>query len=251
MRSFILALQFLTVFPVQRDTEIRTEELAGSMSWFPLVGALQGLILVLSYYMLSGLLSDNVVTGLLVLILVLTNGGLHLDGFADTVDGLAGGSTPEDRLRIMRDSATGAIGVVFLVMILLLKFLALGDLPDEVKVPTLFLFPIVGRWAMVPMACWSDYARSTGGLGAAFARNKTSTLIKATIITSVLCALSLGLLSLFLLLLIGGVVFFFSRFFRKKIGGVTGDVFGFQSEIAEVLFIIMVLALTNLSEMDF
>ncbi len=246
MKRFILALQFLTVLRVKKDLEISVDDLAASMSYFPLVGALQGGLLVISSYVLSGLLPGNLVTGIALLVLVLSNGGLHLDGFADTVDGLAGGSTREERLRIMRDSSTGAIGVAFVVLLILLKYLALDGMPVEAKMPVMFIFPVIGRWAMVPMAYWSKYARSDSGLGAAFAGNTGATFIKATVLTAVLSALALGLFSLFLMLLLGVIIYLFSAFFKKKIGGVTGDVFGFQSEVAEAVFLITTLALTRI-----
>ena len=169
MKGFLLALQFLTTFPVNKDLKADVSELRRSMSWFPLVGALQGLILVAAYFIFSTLLPDSVVMSLLLLVLVLTNGGLHVDGFADTVDGLAGGKSAEDRLRIMRDSSTGAIGVLFVALLILIKFLSLQELPEEARPQAIFLFPVFGRWAMVPLACWAPYARPTGGLGAAFA----------------------------------------------------------------------------------
>lgn len=251
MSRLILAIQFLTLFSFKKDMEVTREELSASMAYFPLVGALQGLILAFSYKVLSGsgLLQDSVATALVLLILVLTNGGLHLDGFIDTVDGIAGGKTPQDRLRIMKDSHIGAIGVVFVVLVLLVKYSALLEIPEEAKAQAIFMFPVIGRWAMVPMACWAPYARPEGGLGASFASNGGSTLIKATIMTAVLLALSLGALALVLLAVIGLMVFLFTRFFKKRLGGVTGDVFGFQSEVAEVVFLVAALAMMNILSM--
>src|SRR3972149_2395624 len=147
MNRFFLALQFLTLFRVKKNIAFDESELGRSMQYFPVIGALQGLFLLIVWYVLSTLLPDSLVTAILLLILVLTNGGLHLDGFADTVDGLAGGKTPEDRLRIMKDSATGAIGGVFVVLLLLLKFLSLQELPEEARPQAIFLFPVFGRWA--------------------------------------------------------------------------------------------------------
>jgi len=246
MKRFIIALQFLTVFRVKKEVEVTKEDLAASMSYFPLVGAVQGTVLVISSYLLSGLLPGNVVAGIAILLLALTNGGLHLDGFADTVDGLAGGKTEEERLRIMRDSSTGAIGVAFVAILILLKYLALSEMPLEAQRPALFMFPVMGRWAMVPMARWSRYARDDEGLGAAFAGNTNATFIAATAIGAILLALAMGIISLLIMLLLGAAVYAFSVFFRKKLGGVTGDVFGFQSEVAEVLFLVLVLALTRI-----
>lgn len=245
----MLAFQFLTLFRVKKDLAIDPAELGNSMHYFPLVGAIQGIILLFFWYLLSTLLPDNLVTGILLLVLVLTNGGLHMDGFADTVDGLAGGKTPEDRLRIMKDSSTGAIGAVFVVLLLLIKFLALEEVPFEVKAQALVAFPMVGRWAMVPLALL-PYARPSGGLGKAFAGCGKGVVVKATVFTSIAVALLFGVLALAIVALLGILIYMSSRFFRRKTGGVTGDIFGFHSEAAEVLFLILLLAMTNILALE-
>jgi len=211
------------------------------MAFFPLAGAVQGLILVAADYALSHFFPASISAALIVLILALTNGALHLDGFADTVDGLAGGKNPEDRLRIMRDSAIGAVGVVFLALILLLKYLAIKELPDGTRHAAIFLFPVAGRWAMVPMACWSGYARKENGLGRAFTGNLYSTLFIATAITAAFAFFLLGAYSLIILAGLAAIVYLFTIFFKNRLGGITGDVFGFQSECAEVIFLLMII----------
>lgn len=242
MKRFILAFQFLTVFPIRTSVEVEPGALSGSMAYYPLVGAAQGAVLVAAYAGFSIFFPESITAALIILVLALTNGALHLDGFADTVDGLAGGGTPEERMRIMRDSATGAVGVVFVVLLLLLKYLAVRELPADARLQAVFLFPVVGRWAMVPMACWAPYARKEGGLGEAFAANSYSTLIAATLVTAALSIVFLGLLSLVILAAVGLLVFLCTLFFKRKIGGVTGDVFGFQSEVAELFFLLAVIA---------
>lgn len=250
MNRFFLALQFLTLFRVKKELAFDAAELGRSMQYFPVIGALQGLMLVLAWYFLSTMLPDSLVTAMLLLILVLTNGGLHLDGFADTVDALAGGKTPEDRLRIMKDSATGAIGVVFVVLLLLIKFLALQEMPFEAKAQAIVAFPMVGRWAMVPLAHILPYARPAGGLGAAFAGCGRAAFVKATVFASVVTVLLFGLLALAIIAALGIMIYMSSGFFRRKTGGVTGDIFGFHSEAAEVLFLILVLAMTNILALE-
>lgn len=248
MERFFIALQFLTVFRVKKNLEVTGDGLASSMAYFPLVGALQGLLLAAVYSLISGtgLLQDGVAVAIVLLVLVLTNGALHLDGFADTVDGIAGGKTPEERLRIMRDSSVGAVGVVFLVLLLLIKYLALQEVPYEYKARIFFIFPVIGRWAPVLMAYLAPYARADGGLGASFASNSRATLVKATVAASILSAFALGGLSIVLVGLTGLSVYLFTRFFKRRLGGVTGDVFGFQAEAAELLFIVMALAMMNI-----
>jgi adenosylcobinamide-GDP ribazoletransferase len=241
MKRLITAIQFLTVLPVGRGPGPAPEDLSRSMALFPVVGALQGGLLVAIDIALSLALPRSVVTAVVLLALVLTNGGLHLDGFADTVDGLAGGKTPEDRLRIMRDSSTGAVGAALLSLLILIKYLALRDVPDGAREAVVLLFPMAGRWSMVPMARFSGYARSTGGVGAAFAGNTSSTLVKATLIAAGLIGVALGFRSIALLVPIGAAAWLASAFFKRKLGGVTGDVFGFQSEVGEALFILLAL----------
>ncbi len=242
MKSFFLAFQLLTIFPIRFIGRVEPYELGKSTRFFPLIGAIQGLILVLSNIILLKFLPYNVVDGLLLVILILTNGGFHLDGFADTIDGIAGGGTKEERLKIMRDSQIGAIGVVALILLILIKFLAINNIPFESKNVMLFLFPVFGRWAIVPMAYLSKYAREGEGVGRVFAEyTDRKEVIIATVDTIILSAVFLGWSSLIYISALMFFVYIATLFFKKKVGGITGDVFGFQSEAAEVLFLIMVL----------
>jgi adenosylcobinamide-GDP ribazoletransferase len=184
------------------------------------------------------MLPPPVVSALLIVILAFTNGGLHLDGLADTVDGLAGGSTPEERLRIMRDSSIGALGVVVIVLVLLVKYAALSSVPADLKPGFLLIFPMAGRWAMVPLSYWGVYARDDGGTGQAFTGAGSKILLSATVITAISALFILGFRTLFVLVFIGAVAYAVSVFFKGKLGGVTGDVFGFLSESSEVLFLL-------------
>jgi cobalamin synthase len=90
--------------------------------------------------------------------------GLHLDGLADFADGLGGGSTREEALRIMRDPAVGAFGVIALVLVLVVKIAAVDALPSA---EALVLAPALARWTAVPMGVFLPYAREGQGLGAA------------------------------------------------------------------------------------
>lgn len=249
MRRFLLALQFLTVFRLNRDAAVDPSELGRSMQYFPVVGALLGIMLLVAWYLLSTLLPEGVVTALLLLFLVAASGGLHIDGFADTVDGLAGGTTPEERLRIMKDSAVGALGVVFVVLLLLVKFFAIYEMPLEVKALSLVAFPMAGRWAMVPLALL-PYARPSGGLGSSFAGCSRGVVVKATVFTAVAVALLFGALAVVIMALMAVMLYGSSRYFRKKTGGVTGDIFGFHGEAAEAVFLVLLLAMTNMLSLE-
>lgn len=242
MKRLLIALQLLTILPVRMEFSPR--DFRSAVALFPVVGALQGSVLVVVAY-ISTMLLESTATGLigaLVLVaLTCTNGGFHLDGFADTVDGLAGGNSPEERLKIMGDHTTGAIGVVFIVLLLILKYAAIVaalGLESSVGYALLFLFPVVGRWAMVPVSALSEYARAEGGLGAAFCSASVETLFFATLVTLGAAWLLSGLGALTVIALLLGALYFIAAFFRRKLGGATGDVLGFVSEIGEVLFLV-------------
>lgn len=250
MKKFLLALQLLTIIPVKIKGSAGERELGRSTAFFPLVGAVQGIILVGANLLFSKFLPHDIASALTLIVLILTNGGFHLDGFADTIDGLAGGSTKEERLNIMKDSRIGAIGVVAIVLLLLLKFLCINALASHLAPPSsyaLFLLPIIGRWSMVPMAYWGDYARPDGGLGKAFA--EYTGLKELLLATGLMLIFSVMLLS-WHGLVYAGVLFiaayFMTLFFKKKLGGVTGDVLGFQSEVSEVIFLILAILSFNM-----
>jgi len=246
MKGFIYALQFLTIIPVKIKGNTDERELGRSTAFFPLVGAVQGIILVGANLIFSRFLPIEIASALILTILILTNGGFHLDGFADTIDGLAGGSTKEERLNIMKDSRIGAIGVVAIVLLLLIKFLAINNLSSQFPTPhshyILFLLPVIGKWSMVPMAYWADYARPTGGLGKVFTEH---TEIREFLLATIFAlSASVILLSWYGLVYAGIIfiaVYLLTVFFRRKLGGVTGDVFGFQSEVSEVIFLVLVM----------
>ncbi len=90
-----------------------------------------------------------------------------------------------------------------------------------------------------------DYARSGTGLGKSFSRATPRTLIISTAVTIALAVLFAGLSAVIILVLVAVSVYIISAYFKKKLGGVTGDIFGFQSEIAGLLF--MLLALTTIN----
>jgi len=130
LRTFVFAWQFLTAIPLSRSMhDAKPDELAASMSWYPLVGCLLGVILVAADLLLAHVFSAQVTSMLLMLLLIGITRGLHQDGLADMVDGLAGGRTSQARLAIMRDGHIGAIGATGLFLALGLRYAGLTALP--------------------------------------------------------------------------------------------------------------------------
>jgi len=237
MKSFLIALQFLTSIPF-RLKNIKQKELPGSVTYYPLVGLLIGVLLVLAFFGLDKIFSSLIASLLVVGVYILLTGALHLDGFSDTVDGLYGGRTKEDVLRIMEDSAVGAKGAVWTALIIVLKIIIIGTLPANKLFSALLLFPVLGRYSMTILMKYSAYAKEYG-LGKAYCKNITAAqfvIINAfTLLVSILFGFS-GLAAF------GGAVLtalVIKRYFDKKLGGVTGDIFGFTVEAAEIAALLM------------
>jgi adenosylcobinamide-GDP ribazoletransferase len=212
------------------------------MSWYPLVGCLLGALLVTADLLLAHVFSTQVTSVLLILLLVAITRGLHQDGLADMVDGLAGGRTAQVRLAIMRDGRVGAIGATGLFLALGLRYAGLNALPAGEHIALLIGMPVVGRWAMVAGAFHVTYARSEGGLAQPFlAHLSWRHLCVATVTTGIVLTLLLGPWSALCSLLIGtALVRLSTAWFHRMFGGVTGDLLGATNEVAEILFILIV-----------
>lgn len=243
LRPFVIAWQFLTAIPVARSCDDPEPwELAASMGWYPLIGLILGLILAFSDLLLGQWFSDHVVNGLLLVILIVLTRGLHQDGLADTLDGLAGGRIPAERLAIMRDGRIGAIGATGLILVLGLKYAGLTDLPDKGRMAVLLCVPAVGRWAIVISAVSAPYARAEGGLAQPFVAHLSSRhLMGATALLSLALLWAIGPLgAVSCLAVLGLATYGMTRFARRLLGGITGDTLGAVNEIAELLFLIVV-----------
>ena len=171
LRKGLIALQFLTIFPVKISAEggsapdgksdIKEKDFGASLLYFPLVGLLIGLILALSAFLLFPL--PGIIKGATILIIsIIITGGIHLDGFADTCDGFYGNKPKEKILEIMKDSHIGAMGVIGIVSLLLLKFSLIASFNERLLWKALILMVVFSRWVQV-MACFSaSYARQEG-----------------------------------------------------------------------------------------
>ncbi len=244
MKGFLTALQFLTIIRISKGFDITEGKLGKSMAYFPLVGLLIGLLLVAVRTVFNYILPASLVDILVIVALVILAGAFHLDGFADTIDGLAGGKDKEKTLAIMRDSQIGSFAVVGLILLLILKTFALMEVHPEIKDRTLLIMPVLGRWSTVQLAACFSYARSGHGTALAFTQfaGKKEYII-STLITAVILLGLFRLNGLVILLAIAGLTFLFGLFFKKRIGGVTGDIMGAANEINEVITLLMICAL--------
>jgi adenosylcobinamide-GDP ribazoletransferase len=240
-----LALSFLTIIPVPRHRRADARELAQSMAWYPVVGLLLGGVLAGTALGLKGFLPAPGSAAILVAVLTAATRALHLDGLADTLDGLGGGSTREDSLRIMKDHAVGAFGAAGMVVALLLKYGLILSLLETGQIHYLLIFPVLSRTAMVLLAYLSPYARLEGGLGEAMATlTGGDTLALAGGSAVLIAGLAGHWQGLAALTVVAVVTWVLAGYFKKRLGGVTGDVFGAVNEMMEIGALVVLLGFT-------
>lgn len=242
MKPFFAALQFLTVIPVRCRLSERDYERAPI--WFPAVGFLLGIIVALADNALAWgglpLFSRSVLT---VGLLVALSGGLHLDGLADSADGLLS-ARPRDRaLEIMRDSRIGTMGVLALFFLLAIKVSSLTGLHGTQRQWALILAPIAGRSMILVAMGTLTYARKQGGVASIFIRRKSTVLVICGL--AWMSAASIAFLGLWggllRLVAVSAVAFLLSIWFSIRLGGFTGDTLGATSEIAEAAVLLTAL----------
>ncbi|MDD3994993.1 MAG: adenosylcobinamide-GDP ribazoletransferase [Dehalococcoidales bacterium] len=235
--GFWIALQFLTIIPMPFKKEPKEREIASSLVFFPIVALLIGLLLFLANWGLGEVFSPVVTAAFTLLVWILISGAMHLDGLADSCDGLAG-NTAEKRLEIMKDSHIGAFGVVGISLLLLVKFAAIVSLSGW-EWEALVLAPVFGTWAMVLAITVFPYARKNG-VGQAFKQGATIfKLLIATIITLAAAALLAGWWGVVIMAITCLVTVLVGVFFKSRLGGLTGDTYGAIKEVSEAIVLIL------------
>jgi len=267
MRALKLALQFLTRLPLRAGKAPSPKDLGRAVGWFPLVGLLMGLVLMLLHWAMmfdTTRLHDEAAAVVLLLLWAWMGGSLHLDGLADTLDGLASGKSGKQMLAVMHDHASGAFGVVGLVLALLAKFVFLDSLPNGL-VWYLPLPLIAGRLTQTLLCTTQHYAGAKNSLGSPFVSQSSDHEawlgLELTVGSLVLLGFGFGwalsrwpfaqvvatdwlsfVLAPVAMALGIGFGWLMARGAIKRLGGVTGDVCGYASEMAEIATALLLLA---------
>ncbi|ASA19611.1 adenosylcobinamide-GDP ribazoletransferase [Paenibacillus donghaensis] len=260
------AFQFLSRFPVRSQPGFSPELLRRSVVYYPLVGAAIGLSVAAGGAAASWLLPAGPAAVITLCLWVGLTGGLHLDGWMDSADGLLSYRPRERMLEIMKDSRVGAMGVLACVLLLLLKasllsaWLARGQIAE---LPLLLLPPVWSRWFMVRTMVRLPIARGDEGLAASFAglapAHERRALAWAALLSLAAAAAPLALgaglaawpqhLAAAVLLPVAALACgtAAARRASSRLGGLTGDVYGALNELLEaVLLLALVLLQHNL-----
>lgn len=240
MTSLRLAIGFLTALPLAPGGAAR---MGPARAWFPLVGlGLGGILLGLDIAAREAL-PDLVVGAILVAALLALTRAIHTEGFLDCCDGLFGGYTREDRLRILKDTHVGAFAVIGGAALLLLKWSAITGLPDDARTGLLLVFPCLSRFGMVATMALFPYAREQG-LGISFQEGRRWWQVAFGLATAAAAAvLALGGGGAILLGIVVVVSLALGRWMTRLLGGMTGDTYGAVNEVGEVAALVLGIAL--------
>ncbi len=242
LSGVLIALEFLTPLRLRRVRQWEDRAFGAALGWFPAIGLLLGIALLLLDRALEQLLPVGPASALLVAALALLSGGLHLDGVADTADGMAVQSDRATRLGVMSEGNIGPAGVMSLALVLLVQWAAIASLAPPLRSAALVLAPALARWAVTPVALAFPPARPKG-VGHALQQGLWPSAVPLSTLLAVAAALALfGLPGLVLVLVAGVAALVVGGAAARLLQGVTGDVFGACVEVAQVAVLLACVA---------
>lgn len=235
LQPLFIALQFLTILPVKLTKPLDNKQLGQSLLFYPIVGFLIALVLVILAMLLTA--QASFVSAVLVLIIwVALTGALHLDGLADSADAWLGGlGNKEKTLTIMKDPTSGPIAVSLLILVLLTKLIMLSELIAQQNWLAIMLATTLARTALPLLFLTTPYVRQNG-IAALLIKHQPQLATKHVVLTVAVLSILLGGLWL---LLLAFVVFLLLRYaMQQRLGGTTGDTAGAMVELLEVFILI-------------
>ena len=235
-----LAASFLTIVPFISGRALDNESVAASLGWFPLVGFAIAVALSLEDLLLARFFDLTVRSILIVLSLTIVTGALHLDGLADTADALGAGRDRERALVILRDSRIGSFGAAAIFFALALKVVALATLAGARRYTAIFAAVGLARWAMVAVAGRIPYLRADGAGSAILASGsepRNLTIASLTVVAAMLPLASRTVLGAILAAI--AITLAIRAFYRRWLGGVTGDLIGACGELVEIAVLLI------------
>ncbi len=238
LNCFLGAVVFLTRIPVGSFYHFRREDLSSSVVYFPVVGMLVGLFGGIVLLASHDFLPTSIAVLFCMAATVAITGGMHEDGLADAADGLFGGINSAHCLEIMKDSRLGTFGALALWFSLTAKLLLLGALVAWnawLAFAALIVANTLGRGACVALLYFYPYVRVEGSKGKSFGNSLTRRQLLPALAIAV--ALAFVLLNRAAALCVLGAIFFAALagiYFKRKIGGVTGDCLGAANQLVEL-----------------
>lgn len=248
LKIFFTAVMFYTRIPCPKWVDHSEEYLNKATRYFPVIGWIVGAVTAITLYACFWILPLSLVVIFSTIAGIWLTGAFHEDGFADVCDGFGGGWTKQKILDIMKDSRVGAYGVIGIISLLSLKLFALYEiarLDIILCCKILLLAHTLSRFAAIILRKNMEYVRENED-------SKAKPIAKQTSFKDYLLAFLFSLIPLvlfktamILLLFIPVIliVLYLRYYFKKWIGGYTGDCLGAAQQLTEVILYISFLVL--------
>ncbi len=236
--ALLLAVQFLTRWPVRVSGVFSEERLPSMVRYYPLVGVLIGAFVGGVFWLAHLVFPMSLAVALSTAASLLATGALHEDGFADVCDGLGGGTDREKTFAIMRDSRLGTYGAAGLGLMLAAKILALAALPSSTVPWLLIAAHAASRSSVVLVIATSRYVRDAG-MATSVAQTLRPGGLLFALATGVaaVCVLSLAgapaVIPIGLMGLAAGHIVM-RGMYERRLGGYTGDCLGGVQQMSEL-----------------
>jgi adenosylcobinamide-GDP ribazoletransferase len=245
LRAVGAAFAFLTRLPLGPLASHDPADLPASVVYFPVVGLVVAAFGGVAFAVAAHFWSVPIALLFSMIATVLATGAFHEDALADALDGFGGGWSRDQVLTIMKDSRVGSYALVGVILVLALKFAALSSIaanPAAIEriVRALIAGHTLGRWSSVPLIRAYAYVRPTAEgerpsagrpfvSGVSVARLTVATVIALAIVVAALEGRAVGPIAVTLVL-----TFLAGKYFRQRIGGITGDALGAANQLVEV-----------------
>ncbi len=245
LKIFLAAISFFTRLPLYKVVELKEESLNKSSAYFPLTGIFIGTVGAVVFWGVSFILPVLLAVIISTAATIILTGAFHEDAFADVCDAFGGGWTKERILEIMKDSNIGAYGALGMIMIILTKVVAISYIELEYIPVSIIVAHSVSRLATVDYLRTHEYVSSSE-------KSKSAAMVKKISIPRFLFAVITGLATLLLLVDIWFLIVvipvmiakvWMAHYFKKWIGGYTGDCLGSVQQVTEVLIYISIIAI--------
>lgn len=241
-KSFIMALSMFTILPTPY-VEWDDEGVKNMMKFYPIIGLIVGVIWSVTYFLLDLFHCPIVLKSVLIMIVpFILTGMLHLDGFMDVCDAILSRRDREEKLRILKDSRTGAFSVISLIILFFIQFGGIYSIVEKgINFYLLILIPIISR-SSVAYFLLSRTTIKESTLGSYFKKGTNIKdriiMIISLLIVSIISFVLIKRCGILLIISITLSVTFGVEKCKKEFGGMSGDVAGFALVIGEVIGIL-------------
>ena len=243
IKRFLLTLGFMTRIPVNVDLgEVKDEDMHKGFLYYPVVGLVIGVVDLAVYWLVCLVLPE--IYGIIFALLAnfFVTGAFHLDGLSDTADGIYSARTKERMLEIMKDSRIGTNGGIAMCFDIMLKVVGLSCC--DMRWLMILMMPIAGKMVQGAIVYKAIYPRKTG-IGIYVCTVSLGTVIGTVILGLIAMTVAFSWWGIIMYAVLFALAYLFRVYITGKIGGVTGDVMGAGSELAEIFLLILVLIITR------